>query len=48
MCESQLLIKVQYNWILLECKSLLDPEHVETTGEAVVPTERKEHAIAAA
>ena len=32
----------------LYCKWLLDPEHVETTGEAVVPAEREEHAVAAA
>ena len=41
-CESQLLMKATV-W---ECKSALDPEHVEITGEVVVAAELEEQALA--
>ena len=48
-CEARKPAPDESNWTVLECKSRLDPEHEETTDEAVVVApEHEEHAVTAA
>ena len=47
-CEVQKLTPDVSNWSVWECKAVLDPEHMEMSGKAVVAAEPNDHAVAAA